>query len=123
MNSLVDLFKDFALQKGITDNTYIVGGALRDMLCRTDTKDIDLAVTGDALEISKNFAESAGGTYVLLDSEFRTARVVKDSFLLDISAVRGDSIISDLSDRDITINAMALALRDWPSTDHIIDPF
>ncbi|MBF0559524.1 MAG: CCA tRNA nucleotidyltransferase [Nitrospirae bacterium] len=123
MNPLINELKDFATKKHIADNVYIVGGAVRDMLSGVDTKDIDLAVAGDALKISKEFAEASAGTYVLLDSEFMTARVVKDSFSLDISAMRGDSIISDLSQRDITINAMAQPLLALQSRDHIIDPF
>jgi tRNA nucleotidyltransferase/poly(A) polymerase len=123
MHPLLNLFNDFARQKGIADNTYIVGGAVRDMLSGIETNDIDLAVAGDALEISKEFAEFSGGTFVLLDSEFLIARVVKDSFFLDISAMKGDSIISDLAGRDITINAMAQSLHEWPSTVRVIDPF
>jgi len=123
MHILLDLFKEFALKKGIAHNTYIVGGAVRDMLSGLDTKDIDLAVTVDALELSKEFAQVSGGSYVLLDSEFRIARVVKDSFFLDISAIKGDSITADLAGRDITINAMAQPLCEWQSTVHVIDPF
>ncbi len=120
---LLDLFKEFALKKGLAGNTYIVGGAVRDMLSGLETKDIDLAVPGDALEIAKEFAQASGGSFVLLDSKFATARVVKNSVFLDISAMRGPSITDDLSGRDITINAMAQPLCEWQSTDHVIDPF
>jgi len=123
MHPLLNLFNDFARKRGLTDDTYIVGGAVRDMLSGIETNDIDLAVAGDALKISKEFAEVSGASYVLLDSEFRMARVVKDSFFLDISAMNGESITADLARRDITINAMAQPLREWPSTVHIIDPF
>src|SRR5208337_781943 len=122
MHILLDLFKEFALKKGIADNTYIVGGAIRDMLSGLETKDIDLVVPGDALEISREFAEVSGGSFVLLDSKFAIARVVKDPVFLDISAMRGDSITADLADRDITINAMAQPLCEWQSTVHVIDP-
>ncbi len=123
MHLLLDLFKDFARKKGIAGNTYIVGGAVRDMLSGLDTKDIDLVVPGDALEISREFAQVSGGSFVLLDSKFAIARVVKGPFFLDISAMRGDSITADLADRDITINAMAQPLCEWQSTVHVIDPF
>src|SRR5208283_2714522 len=119
----LDLFKEFALKKGIADNTYIVGGAIRDMLSGLETKDIDLVVPGDALEISKEFAQVSGGSFVLLDSKFAIARVVKDPVFLDISAMKGESIAEDLAERDITINAMAQPLCEWPSTLHVIDPF
>jgi len=120
---LLELFKEFAMKKGFAGNTYIVGGAVRDMLSGLETKDIDLVVPGDAIEISKEFAQASGSSFVLLDSKFAVARVVKDSFYLDISAMRGDSITADLADRDITINAMALPLCEWQSTVPVIDPF
>ncbi|MBF0506414.1 MAG: hypothetical protein HQL09_06225 [Nitrospirae bacterium] len=124
MHPLLVLFKDFALKKGIADDAYIVGGAVRDMLSGVETKDIDLAVAGDALEISKEFAHYSGSSFVLLDSAFGIARVVKDGVFLDISAMRGHSITADLADRDMTINAMALPLREWGSeSPHVIDPF
>ncbi|MGO9016369.1 MAG: hypothetical protein ACLQF0_15470 [Dissulfurispiraceae bacterium] len=120
---LLDLFKEFAKKKGIAGNTYIVGGAVRDMLSGLETKDIDLVVPGDALEISKEFAQATGSSFVLLDSEFGIARVVKESVFLDISAMKGESITADLAGRDITINAMAQPLCEWQSTLHVIDPF
>src|SRR5208283_2544284 len=123
MHILLDLFKEFALKKGIADNTYIVGGAIRDMLSGLETKDIDLVVPGDALEISREFAEVSGGSFVLLDSKFAIARVVKESDFLDISGMRGHTIAADLSGRDITINAMAQPLCEWQSKVHLIDPF
>jgi tRNA nucleotidyltransferase/poly(A) polymerase len=123
MHLLLDLFKEFARKKGIADKTYVVGGAVRDMLSGLETKDIDLVVPGDALEISKEFAQVYGGSFVLLDSKFAIARVVKDSVFLDISAIKGESITDDLAGRDITINAMAQPLCEWQSTVHVIDPF
>ena len=120
---LLELFKDFALKKGIACNTFIVGGAVRDMLSGLETNDIDLVVPGDAIEISKEFAQASGSCFVLLDSKFAIARVVKDSFYLDMSAMRGGSITADLADRDITINAMARPLCEWQSAAHVIDPF
>ncbi len=120
---LLELFKEFALKTGIAGNSYIVGGAVRDMLSGLEIKDIDLVVQGDALGISKEFAQVSGSSFVVLDSEFDSARVVKDSVFLDISGMRGDSITADLSCRDITINAMAQPLCEWPSTVDVIDPF
>lgn len=123
MHILLDLFKQFALKTGIAANTYIVGGAVRDMLSGLEIKDIDLVLPGDALEISKEFAQVSGSSFVILDSKFDIARVVKESVFLDISGMSGNSITADLSGRDITINAMALPLCEWPSTENIIDPF
>jgi poly(A) polymerase len=123
MRTLLGSFKKFAAKKGIADKIYIVGGAVRDIISGIGTKDIDVAVTGDALAISKEFAQVSGCSFVLLDSEFGISRVVKDSSFIDFSSLRDSPIASDLAGRDITINAMALPLCEWPSIFHVIDPF
>ncbi len=112
MHNLLKLFIDFAEKHGLIDSAFIVGGAVRDILLGNDMKDTDIAVKGDSLNIAKKFAEETGGSFVLLDAEFQTARVVKNDCFLDISAMRGNSIHDDLSERDITINAMAIPLKD-----------
>ncbi len=111
MPPLLKLFIDFAEKQGITGNAFIVGGAVRDILLGKELKDIDIAVKGDAINIAKKFAQEINGSFVLLDKEFGIARIVKNSQFIDISILRGDSIHSDLSERDITINAMAIPLK------------
>ena len=111
MPPLLKLFIDFAEKQGITGNAFIVGGAVRDILLGKELKDIDIAVTGDAINIAKKFAQEINGSFVLLDKEFGIAHIVKNSQFIDISILRGDSIHSDLSERDITINAMAIPLK------------
>jgi len=111
MNRLLKIFADFAKVKGIDGEAYIVGGAVRDVLLNNDLKDIDIAVKGDAVSIAKKFAIQTGNTFVLLDRDFGIARVVNGDEYLDICAMRGDTIHTDLSERDITINAMAIPLK------------
>ena len=129
MHPLLELFIDFAKRKGIIDNAFIVGGAVRDIILRKELKDIDVAAKGDAIDIAKKFAQEINGSFVLLDKEFGIARIVKDSQFLDISIMRGDSIYTDLSERDITINAMAIPLAGFqPSVLslqplNLIDPY
>ncbi|MBI5211773.1 MAG: CCA tRNA nucleotidyltransferase [Nitrospirae bacterium] len=128
MHTLLKLFICFAEEHGLTDNAFVVGGAVRDILLGNDMKDIDIAVKGDSLNIAKKFAEETGGSFVLLDAEFQTARVIKNGCFLDISVMRGDSILDDLSERDITINAMAIPLSLQPSalspqSLSLIDPY
>ncbi|MGO9611809.1 MAG: hypothetical protein ACLPX5_02090 [Dissulfurispiraceae bacterium] len=113
MFSLLQLFKDFALREDLADSSFIVGGAVRDLLLGRDLKDMDVAIKGDALVIARRFAERINGSFVLLDHQFGIARVVKDSQFIDLCNMRGDSIYTDLADRDLTINAMAIPLRDF----------
>ena len=56
--------------------SYLVGGALRDWLLGRDTADIDIAVSGNALEIGAKVAAALGGSYVLLDETNMLSRVV-----------------------------------------------
>lgn len=128
MHPLLELFIDFAEREGIAIDSFIVGGAVRDILLGKELKDIDIAVKGDAINISKRFAQEINGSFVLLDKEFGIARIVKDTQFLDISILRGDSIYSDLSDRDLTINAMAIPLPEVRSQkseikSKLIDPY
>ncbi len=112
MHSLLELFRDFARRKHFAGSAFIVGGAVRDILLGKDLKDADIALKGDALGTAREFAAAVSGSFVLLDSGFEIARVVKGDERLDLSALRGDSILADLAARDITINAMAIPLKD-----------
>ncbi|MBA4349361.1 MAG: hypothetical protein C0415_05165 [Thermodesulfovibrio sp.] len=131
MNTILTLFTDFARKAGITDNAFIVGGAVRDILMNKEIKDMDIAIMGDALKIARRFAKDIDGSFVLLDEDFEIARVVKDNQFIDICRMRGSTIYDDLADRDITANAMAMPLHPFTyslihSFTHlpeIIDPF
>jgi len=111
MDRLLKIFTDFAGKKGIDDSAYIVGGAVRDVLLDNDLKDIDIAVKGDAVSIAREFASQTGSSFVLMDKDFGIARVVNGDEYLDICAMRGETIYTDLAERDITINAMAIPLK------------
>lgn len=93
--------------------SYLVGGFIRDLLLGRDTADIDIVVKGDALEIAREMYLFTGGTYITLDEENRTGRIViptgdsERQLNLDISSLK-ENIQKDLSTRDFTINAMAV---------------
>ena len=53
---------------------YVVGGFVRDWLLGRETADIDIAVSGNALNIAQEVAEAIGGRYVLLDEANRVDR-------------------------------------------------
>ena len=98
---------------------YVVGGAVRDaLLARTRLiTNLDLAIPQHALAFSRALADALHGTYVCLDEEAGSARVVVlDGPLrveLDLSDFRGPTIEADLAKRDFTINAMAVPLEQW----------
>ena len=119
---------DFAASENVS--IYLVGGSVRDILLGRGTDDLDFAVTGGALDFARKFADSSNFHFVLLDEEHDTARVVfrnrriEACPYMDFTGIRGGDIVEDLSARDLTINALAIDLRQTTVTGkaEIIDP-
>jgi putative nucleotidyltransferase with HDIG domain len=105
----------FLREKGV--EAFIVGGALRDLFLGRPVREVDLALK-EAGEVSKEFADRAGGAFVPLDCDFGLYRVVAGENHYDFSLMQG-GIRQDLARRDFTINAMALPLRGG----ELVDPF
>jgi tRNA nucleotidyltransferase/poly(A) polymerase len=91
---------------------YVVGGTVRDVLLGRPTRDVDLAVRGDALAWARDVADRHGGHFVALDDDNAVARVVLDDppgVYIDVATVRG-SLDDDMRRRDFTIDALAAPL-------------
>lgn len=112
MHTLLELFEAFARTGGFIDDAFLVGGAVRDLLMGKELKDVDIVINGDARKIAEEFARVTGASFVVLDADFGVYRLVRNGSILDLSPVRCNSLSADLSERDLTINAMALPLRD-----------
>ena len=101
---------------------YLVGGAVRDLLTNRISPDFDFAVPSNGISLARTVANALKADFMVLDSERDTGRVViiegETYTYLDFAAYRGATLEDDLRDRDFTINAMALNLRDIT----IIDP-
>lgn len=111
------------------NNAWLVGGFLRDSLLGRPTGDVDVAVDGDAHSLAHRFAQTMRCSVFPLDVERGTYRVVlksaKGSTDFDFSRLQGREILDDLKRRDFTINALALPVAEWGSTDwrkKLIDP-
>jgi tRNA nucleotidyltransferase/poly(A) polymerase len=106
---------------------YLVGGYVRDLLLGRDTRDLDLAVSGDALVVAREMADRLGGAFVVLDAERHTGRVVLheggERFYVDFAALRGGDPRADLGARDFTINALAIDVHDVRSDPEVVDLF
>jgi len=129
---LLTKISNLLTEQGI--ESYLIGGFVRDVLLGRDTADIDIAVAADVLEIAPKIAVALGGRYVLLDEVNKVGRVVlakegtasnKERREMDFSTLKGN-LEQDLAQRDFTIDAMAVDLRqlDKTYTDiQLIDPF
>ncbi|MEA3298376.1 MAG: HD domain-containing protein [Chloroflexota bacterium] len=106
--------KVFSLPSLREHRGYIVGGLIRDVLLGRETRDVDIAVEGDAVGIAREVARLVKGKFVLLDADNGVARVVNflegHDWNFDFSSLYGN-IESDLARRDFTINAMAIEIE------------
>ncbi len=95
---------------------YLVGGFLRDAQLGRSGKDLDFAVSRDAIGLARRFARAIKGAFVLLDEESGCARVARKRlpgdgvWTYDFADLRAGTISGDLARRDFTINTLAVDL-------------
>lgn len=123
----------------VTENNleaYVIGGFVRDLILERPSKDIDIVVVGNGLELAQLCAEklrvkkvslfqrfgTAQFNYKDLDIEFVGAR--KESYRSDSRKpiVENGTLEDDQNRRDFTINAMAISLHQ-DNFGELIDPF
>ena len=98
---------------------YIVGGAIRDILCGRPPLDYDVAVAADPVEFARQVANNTNGRLVEIGKPGQEIiRVVAKETMIDICKLKGSSIDDDLQARDFSINAMAFDL----CSHRLIDP-
>jgi len=107
---------------------YLIGGCVRDRLLGRESRDIDFVVRGDAVKLAREVADKLGGSFVLLDEETDTGRVVVreeggERLFIDFTRLRGEDIGVDLTKRDFTIDAMAMDVASLAESPRIIDPY
>lgn len=113
------------LSKACSSDVYVVGGTLRDRLLKKKCSDFDFAVRG-APTLARQLSLATKSPLVPLDTTpgretFRV--VIRENLYFDFSELQGDSIESDLNQRDFTFNAMAVPLSSFiKGTESFIDP-
>lgn len=90
---------------------WIVGGCLRDALLGRPVADIDVITTGDPAAEAGAIAKAHGASRFRLSRDFGAWRVSGGDLpcQVDVMPVLGVGLDDDLSRRDFTINALALA--------------
>jgi poly(A) polymerase len=116
---------------------YVVGGWVRDLILKRESKDIDFVCVGSGIELAKRVALIAGkhdgftvyknfGTAMLklgsVEAEFVGAR--RESYQRNSRKpiVEDGTLEDDQNRRDFTINAMAISLNKG-SYGELVDPF
>jgi poly(A) polymerase len=124
---------------GETDQTevYVIGGFVRDLLLGRPSKDIDIMVIGNGIDLAKKVANRLSNEVVVtifrrfgtamfryegIEFEFVGAR--KESYSRDSRkpAVETGTLQDDQNRRDLTINALAISLNK-KNYGELIDPF
>jgi len=121
---ILNLIFSHLLRASKKGEIYLVGGALRNLLLNegkttADISDYDFALKNiNPLRLVKNLARKIrNSAVVILDDERQTCRLIVKArksgkeYTFDFSAYRGSTIKKDLSRRDITINALALDIK------------
>ena len=99
---------------------YLVGGAVRDILLGRELNDLDFVLSEDPTNLAKKVSRKLNAGFFVLDDERSTARVVyRPDFPLDFVKFTGEDLLSDLTYRDFTINAIAIQVNLF---DKFIDP-
>lgn len=126
--------RDIITEEGL--ESYVIGGYVRDLILDRPSKDIDIVVVGNGLDLAEKVAAklrvkkvtrfksygTAHFNYKDLDIEFVGAR--KESYQRDSRKpiVEDGTLEEDQKRRDFSINALALSLHEDNFGD-LIDPF
>jgi tRNA nucleotidyltransferase/poly(A) polymerase len=102
---------------------YLVGGAVRDILLKRLSPDLDFAVPSKGVSLARRVANSLHADFMVLDDVRDTGRVIVSEaegtrVFLDFATYRGSNLEEDLHARDFTMNAIAFNLQDQT----LIDP-
>ena len=103
---------------------YLVGGAVRDAVLSKPIKDLDFVSDSGSMAIARCVQRTLDGESYTLDDERHSARVILNrskasELILDFVVFSGKNLVEDLSQRDFTVNAMAV---DLDNVGTLIDP-
>lgn len=97
INKALELLGDY--------KTYLVGGAVRDLLLNRKVSDYDIVTNATFEKIKEIFSEYK--EYSSSNFKHETLGVIIGKYKLEISTLKGNDIYDDFNHRDFTINAIA----------------
>ena len=116
---------------------YVIGGYVRDIFLKRESKDIDVVVVGSGIELAEAVAQKLGKkAHLTVFKNFGTAQVKLNDLEVEFVGARKESyqrdsrkpivedgtLEDDQNRRDFTINAMALCLNK-SRFGELVDPF
>ena len=116
--------------------TLVVGGYVRDLLLGYESNDIDFVVMGNALDFAKEFKRQYKASALVAYPKYGTSMLYYNRYKMEFVTAREEfyssdsrkpkinetDLISDLSRRDFTINALAMRINS-ANFGEIIDPY
>jgi len=105
---------------------YLVGGTVRDIILNNPPKDIDIVCRG-AKGFAGDLARCKNAALVCMEKKpeepcYRVIDRADSENFLDIAEMRGVDIYADLNQRDFTIDAIAVEVKEDGSAGSTIDP-
>lgn len=115
---------------------YVVGGYVRDLFLKRESKDIDIVVLGDGISVAKQLAQQLPGSHFAFFKNYGTAMVKTADWEVEFVGARKESyaqhsrkpqiepgsLMDDQNRRDFTINALAISLN-ADNYGSLVDPF
>ncbi|WP_138479125.1 CCA tRNA nucleotidyltransferase [Dyadobacter bucti] len=132
---ILEIVAKAAAELGV--EAYIIGGFVRDLILKRNSKDIDIVSIGSGIELAELVASQLGpDVFVSIYKNFGTAQIRQGDLEIEFVGARKESYRADsrkpavedgtLSDdqnrRDFTINAMGISL-DEHTFGELVDPF
>ncbi|WP_251622349.1 CCA tRNA nucleotidyltransferase [Odoribacter lunatus] len=131
---IFNVLSDIAEEKNA--EIYVIGGYVRDLLLDRPSKDIDIVVRGNGIELAQTAAQKLGKQTVSVFKNFGTAMFQYKGIEIEFVGARKESyradsrkpiveegtIEDDQKRRDFTINALAISLNK-ATYGQLIDPF
>jgi tRNA nucleotidyltransferase/poly(A) polymerase len=120
----------------LRQNTYVVGGYVRDFLLHRSSKDIDFVTLGSGIQLAEAVHHLVPDSKLCVFKNFGTAQIIWNGFELEFVGARKESytrnsrkpivengsLYDDLSRRDFTVNALAVSINE-PTHGQLIDLF